>query len=1081
MTAQASLVKSLVIRASAGTGKTFQLARRYLSLIDRGQPPERILATTFARKAAGEILARVLGDLARAALDTEQRTRLSEELGGGPRTAARLRALLRQLVDRLHRLRIGTLDSFFVEIAGSYGLELGLPLGWRIVEPQDDAVLRQRAIQEMLRDAPGESAQLMQLLSKGEVRRGVAEQLTELVGELYALYRETDGAAEVWQQFPQAPDPPQAEVDAALARLEALTGPEGEPWTQAHTTALEAMQTEDWKTLFSQGISGKVAANEAKYNRKPIPPDIAALYATLLKRALHRFAARLAQQTEATHGLLDRFHRVYDELKRQARAFRFDDVSYALARELGSEHLDPLAFRLDAHVEHLLLDEFQDTSPVQWRILRPFAEATARDAGRTFFCVGDVKQAIYGWRGGAAELFEQVDAQLPDVTVQSLAKSYRSSPIIMHAVNRVFGSLAGNPALAEHPKVSAAWRQRFETHTTDHTDLPGHFRAVVGPAPPPGTKVREAVLAFAARETARLAEEHPGRTIGVLVRKNETVARLIYLLREQHGIAASEEGGNPLVDSAAVRLVLAWLHLADHPGDGTARFLVAHSPLAEVVGLTDYKNDRQAAELAARLRAELLAQGYGAVVRRLSVALAPACDARDLSRLEQLVIRAQAYDASATLRTSDFVTRVREERVEDPTSAPVRVMTIHQSKGLEFDIVVLPELGARPIGQPPRVVIDRPSPFAPVRRILRYVGQDERALLPGDVGDVCDRDADDRINESLCLLYVALTRAVHALHVILPPSHDGPTVEGQPRPKGLRFEKKSMAGVIRGALCEDPEAMLLPNMVLDEQGNPNWSRHAPPPRHAAAATDGARDAGPPQARDADRPLVAPSGAARRRGLDRRTPSSLEGGREFDLRQVVRVDNPTALARGSLIHEWFARVGWLDEALPTDDELRPLGAQHGVPPTEVERYLAEFRAMLERPAVEDQLRRASFTAPAGAALPESVRRLKSAGPLTVELWRERPFAIRDGDALLEGILDRAVVLRDAAGHAVGAVVLDFKTDDVADAPAALVRAEHYRPQLAAYARAVARLVGLGRGQIEARLLFVGPGVVVPVES
>ncbi len=119
-----------MIRASAGTGKTYQLSNRYLQLAADGQPAEQLLASTFARKAAGEILARVLIRLAEAATDETKRKELARAIDR-PLAASECRVLLAGLVGELHRLRIGTLDSFFVQLAGYFTLELGLPGGWR--------------------------------------------------------------------------------------------------------------------------------------------------------------------------------------------------------------------------------------------------------------------------------------------------------------------------------------------------------------------------------------------------------------------------------------------------------------------------------------------------------------------------------------------------------------------------------------------------------------------------------------------------------------------------------------------------------------------------------------------------------------------------------------------------------------------------------------------------------------------------------------------------------------------------------------------------------------------------------------
>src|SRR5262245_29965163 len=140
----------VVIRASAGTGKTYQLAVRYISLLAAGARPEEILATTFTRKAAGEILDRVLYWLAKAAADEKERATLAEAIGIKSLSREKCRELLMAALRRLHVLRVGTLDSFFLQFAMSFGQELGLPPGWSICEEVADALLRDEAIELVL-------------------------------------------------------------------------------------------------------------------------------------------------------------------------------------------------------------------------------------------------------------------------------------------------------------------------------------------------------------------------------------------------------------------------------------------------------------------------------------------------------------------------------------------------------------------------------------------------------------------------------------------------------------------------------------------------------------------------------------------------------------------------------------------------------------------------------------------------------------------------------------------------------------------------------------------------------------------
>ena len=147
-TETAGVFENIVIRASAGTGKTFQLSNRYLNLLVSGVDCQEILATTFTKKGAGEILDRIIQRLSRAALSTEHASRLQSELGV-PLDQDRAAQVLQKLLRNLHRLEIGTLDSFFNRVARVFSLELGLPPAWDIVDEQQIQMLSRRTIHDL--------------------------------------------------------------------------------------------------------------------------------------------------------------------------------------------------------------------------------------------------------------------------------------------------------------------------------------------------------------------------------------------------------------------------------------------------------------------------------------------------------------------------------------------------------------------------------------------------------------------------------------------------------------------------------------------------------------------------------------------------------------------------------------------------------------------------------------------------------------------------------------------------------------------------------------------------------------------
>lgn len=945
-----SVFTPTLIRASAGTGKTYQLSSRYIDLLAAGEQPDRILATTFTRKAAGEIQDRVLHRLAEKP-DTH--------------------ALLVQLVRRLHRLNICTLDSFFNRIAGSFSLELGLPPGWRIVDEVTDQRLQAEAVGTMIEaDGPQRVIDLMRLLNPGELRRSVHEQIMSVVSALHDRYREQpDEAAWCWMTPPE-----KLPIERVRAAVEAMghidmpltkAGTPVKAWVKALADAARDATREDWESFLKGGIAGKILAGDDKYSSQPITGQVVAAFEPLIHQARAELLAFHASKTRAMFELLRRFDTEYERLKLATGALRFADVTHELARAADDMRCEDVYYRLDGRIGHLLLDEFQDTSYEQWRVVQPLADEVMAVGGtdRLLFCVGDVKQAIYGWRGGQAEIFDTLQQRWDGLDVQTMDTTRRCAPPIVDAINAVFGTLPLNPAAASFKPAAIAWDRRFNMHAALETEAPGYVRLEVAPEPADDQKSKHAVLKHAADRIAQIVKQCPGRSVGVLVRTNRAVARLIYELRAPgRDIDASEEGGSPVTDCAPVSVIMSLLHLADHPGDTAARFHVQTSPLGEIVGLTDL-HDAQADRVALDVRRTLLEHGYGPTLNQWAAKLAPACSRRDLMRMNQLVELGHQYEADATVRPSHFVQYVAAQRVADMTRSDVRVMTVHQSKGLEFDIVVLPELDAR-LGLSGReqVVIERDAadPVKPPVRITRYPKDELRAMDPA-LAAMHQQTAATVIRESFCVLYVAMTRARHALHMIIPPA--------------ARLGA-SFAGIVHGAL--NPEAEASGGETLYEVGDAQWHEHVKASEPAAE----------PRATMTLSPKLAASQHSRM--IPRRAPSQLEGGTAVDLNRMLQLQAGGGRGYGTSVHDRLAKIQWVDEA--TDD-----------------------------PALKHETIRAAL------------RRDRYPADASLIVKREQRFAVRLDEGLLTGAIDRLVITCDG-DRATAAEIIDYKTDRVDDAEA-----------------------------------------------
>lgn len=1051
--ATATLPRELVL-ASAGSGKTYRLSNRIIQLLALGVAPGEILASTFTRKAAGEILERVLVRLAKGAVDGKA----AEELGAHAHPSlgdpAECRRLLARVVEQLHEVNVGTLDAFFVRVARTFFQELGLAPGWTIADRPMEERLRTDAVLAALEAAePGHAAQLIRLFNRGGAARRVHDSLADTLYDLLRLRRQADPAAgDPWHADFGLEKDEEPEVLAAQARdlahrIRALAVPTTQKgdgvksWTKAREASALALETGDWNSLFEKGIGAKILEGSDEFDRKPIPAEFADLFLEAQQLGRRTLAGPVRQQMEAMGQVAQLLDEAFARVQRKTGAYRFEDVTHLLGGPGATAGRGDLDYRLDQQVRHLLLDEFQDTSLEQWQALEPLAgELLSGHLGeRAGVIVADPKQSIYGWRGARPELVHAV-GRAYGMTEETLAQSWRSSGVLLDFVADVFRSLPTNPVvqgIPEGPAVAREWMEDF-TALEAAKDLPGHVCIHEGPPVSGQGAVQAGLLHHAAGIVRELHVAMPERTIGVLVRQNKVLSYLMAELGSQ-GVPASGEGGSPLTDTPPVNAILSLVQLADHPGDHAARYHVARTPLGTLVEFPDWRDDAAARKLSTLVRRDLVQNGYGPTLADWVEGLAPRCDRRQVQRLLQMVELGHRWDERSTLRPADFIRYVSEEVVEDPSSARVQVMTIHKAKGLEFDVVVLPELYASltPKGRGMAFPLRDPR----TGRIMKVYPPMSKSLLPyfPEVAEAREQGRSAEFRDALSVLYVALTRARYALHLVVPPEQGS---------------AKSAARLIRHALPGAPEAIL-------ERGDPRWHLSMGADLLVEPTTE-------PMPRPPLRtPPLAMPGPGPGRNLPRRSPSSLEGGDTVDLAFHLRLDAGPALRRGDVVHTWFEAMVWLDDGIPDDAELSAL-ARRAAPDMrdrDSTALAADFRRWLSAPEIGGILRRSAYPA-------------THDDHLVVE--RERPFARRVGDEIQEGFIDRLVLI-SRAGRITAAHVLDFKTDDVTpdDEGRLRERTERYRPQMHAYRAVVAEQYALPLDEVRGTLLFLAAGRAVEV--
>ena len=1018
---------SEIVLASAGSGKTFRLTLRLVSLLLRGVSIDRMLASTFTKKAAGEIFDRLLNRLAKAAEHEKDRTDLQRQLADlGVHvevTRDLLERTLRDFVDRLDRVRIQTLDSFFNRLAHSSALELSIGPGWRIAEDHEDALLREQAAELALQDID-EHARLV-LLDMLTTRQAVTSNITGVLLEtiddchdwLWLAGNSIDPLRTILPESDPLSDGELALLldDLRVAPVQLTAA--GEPnkaWEKARSDLVERAATGDWQAVLGAKLASASAIGDQMFYSKLIVQPLLGLLQRLHAHAASKIINQLAQRNAAAGAVVLGFDHHYRALQQAHGLLRFGDIPRLISEAASADRLLESLYAIDGAIDHLLLDEYQDTSTIQERLLLPIMEEIQGTADRSVFVVGDAKQSLYGWRQAEPELLETLGDRrsIPPTTLE---KSWRCSPPVIEAVNLVFERLSGCPQMVDRPARAAAkqWEQRYMPHEAHRTDLAGSVRAEIGP------KDRRERFDLAADRVACHAAASEHATIAVLTRGNAGVQAMIERLAAL-GVPASEEGGGTLTDTPAVRAAVSLLRLACHPGDTMSAYVALHGPLGPLFGVSDAACPDEARRVSAALRHDIAREGLTGVIERIIDRARAQMSPRERARMEQLLAMAWDVDAAGGGAAELAALASRAQR---PLSSPdrVRVMTVHKAKGLEFDVVVLPDLDWPLTPRSGGMLIGRSRIGGPVEQMSLCPSRDVAMVHP-TLRALYERHAEQTISEGLSILYVAMTRARVRLDMFL----------GEP-PK--ESSTPTAAAVLRHAFDLEVEKPF----VL-ETGD--WTRDIKHPPTVEQQPDR-----PPPLR-----LARPS-RVRTGRLARRAPS---GTHAVSPRDVLSPPSP-GMTRGERWHAWLEAIEWLEQK-PLPEQL-PGGFEH---PAEAGRFLA----LLDGP-IGDALR---------------LRSLRLGGAESAAVHREWSFAVRledaEGAALVSGRVDRLTIVRDATGAPVRAIVDDLKTDAIDGAGSGQI-VERHRGQLALYRRAVAQALGLDAAAVRARLLLTATGTVEEV--
>jgi len=1066
-------IKNEVISASAGTGKTFNLAVRYIKLLIAGVKPETIVALTFSRKAAGEIFDRIILLIGNWIEDKQSFD--SEALGFGIPAEAhgQLLPLLREVLDSIHKLPIGTLDSFFVRIIQTFPFEFGLNGDFEILDELMIQQAKEKVFKHILwkksTDSQADSfLEEFKQATFGREEKKLNDLLHGFVDSNHAAFMETLGGkpwgerSAVWPNSSALLD---SKVDIK-AESEALNKvieqknitKSGNKFPIFFEVAASFKPSshipKSIDGFFKKNLLGALPGLEvgecdiSGYNKGKANIDLDPVQCQRLAGVIkYMLKCRLENSLEKSSGiyqLLKRYETAYDTFFRRNGKLTFNDVLHVLS-PADHEQIPVLTnrvsegdklfidYRLDSSFDHWMLDEFQDTSHAQWMVIKNLIDEVIMDAeGRkTFFYVGDTKQAIYGWRGGDASLFDyihkDINDRLSEFEMKTMSDSYRSGPQVIDTVNRVFSGMKDDGKTRVSEEFLEAWK--WPEHHAKRTDIVGYSTLIEmdNSEKLKAAELFEKKVGIIADEIKTIQPFDRELSVAVLVRSNKKGQDMANLL-ELHGIPTALEGNFALDDNDVVKALLSLIKFAEHPGDHFAWQHLRMTPFEKILW--------SKGKLSAELRDDIGNKGFAHLIIKWTERLKKECGVElnkfCTRRVDELISVAQRFDSSANKSSLDFIDLVKAYKIPgDSTKDAVQILTIHKSKGLEYDIVFMPEMNEKntiTAGDIKGIQIkkneERAADWAMLLPERNVAEQDE--VLAEFVNDI-DKAS---FYESLCVLYVGMTRAAKALYMLVDPApKSGDSIRSADIVRDTLFDS---------AVVTDQRLGEQGGIRLYENGSDNWFEHYDlvPSEQVEKAPDKALDL------TFSKRLIATS------------PSSAEK-RTIELSSVFTGSTNSAMDLGTAVHAIFEEfedirevdasaiaTKWQDEADFPDD----------MKDTAAKMFLScvksgEVCAALTRPT------------------PES------------EVWIEKGFEVVIDNEWITGFFDRVTLVRDETGQLVEAIILDYKTDKIngpADIEAAL---ETYAPQLAMYQKVLSRLTGLTPKQIRKQLLLVRTAQVV----
>lgn len=820
-----------VVEASAGSGKTYALAKRYVqTLLDPRLSPDQvpmrnILAITFTNKAAYAMKGRILEFLKKISLGTFSAEQEKEILTPIGLTAAEARPralkIMNELIHNYNFFQVQTIDSFINALLSGCAFKIGLSAGFKIkrnyteyLEYSLDRLIERAASDKLAFTVMSRFLQQYLFL---ENKPGWFPK-KDMLDLQKALYNQSNTYGRDFEIFHLAGDDLSLRKKKIMAAMRSLR--EGLP-PETNKTFLKSL--DKFLEEYQDGFDFDRLSDF--FSREEVPVNKGVKVSRDLARQWDKINKQLRELAEAeAYSLFNPYVEVFEQINVEFRHKAAEEDVLFLpelnrrARQLFDEGMvtvEELYYRLATRFHHYLLDEFQDTSRLQWQNLSLMIEE-ALATGGTFFYVGDKKQAIYGFRGGEAKLFDEVKDGFTHfgVSHEQLSINYRSQKTVVDFNNNVFSRENLDRfilALAEESKerdvaLSPADVDEIRNifHASRQTGVEGKDKGYVKveyveskSKDDRNEEIRQRVLGLIKELRTRF---NYGQ-IAVLTRNNAEIEEVTgWLMRE--GIFVESERTLNIKENSLVRELMAFLKFLDSPIDNLSFALfISGEIFSKATGISQDRIHAFLFSLRGRQEREKDFFIYKAFQERFpkvweqyfeeffrNVGLFP------LYELCSSILRRFAafenftHDQGFLLRFLELVTEKEEEHtdlgsflevfedleadelfVNVVNSDAIKVLTVHKAKGLEFPVVIIPFLGIKVHGSTggekgqQSYVLDMGDDKMRLLRIkAKYLKFSEKLSEIHRLQEVSS------FISELNNIYVALTRSQYELYAFIP-------------------------------------------------------------------------------------------------------------------------------------------------------------------------------------------------------------------------------------------------------------------------------------------------------------------------